>query len=238
MATKKTLELKAPKGKTLNEVFAKEKKTHLDGTVVVEEGYIEALEAPLNDLVKQGRAIQVTNQDEYEVAAKHLIGTKAIRSRVVAWFKESKSAAMAAHKAICKQENDMLAPLDLDEAWVRKGMNTYLQEEEDKRNAEAAEASRLEMARLRAKALDDEDPYERNVVEEVRRDPVISAPPVAKGISAVDEYHFEVIDASLVPADYRKVDEEKIGRVVKAMKGEIEIPGVRVWKTKSVRARL
>lgn len=52
---------------------------------------------------------------------------------------------------------------------------------------------------------------------------------VAEGVSIRNHWVFEVEDASKIPRAYLKPDEKKIGEVVRQLKGDTSIPGVRVW---------
>jgi len=42
-------------------------------------------------------------------------------------------------------------------------------------------------------------------------------------------WKFEVVDKALVPEDYKQVDMVKVGSVVRATKGTIAIPGIRIF---------
>ena len=46
----------------------------------------------------------------------------------------------------------------------------------------------------------------------------------------------EVVDEALIPRDYLMPDEVKIGKVVRATAGSLQIPGIRVFSYKSQRA--
>lgn len=65
-------------------------------------------------------------------------------------------------------------------------------------------------------------------------------PPAAPKVSGVQTrtvWRFRVVDASKVPDKYKVVDEKKIGGVVRALKGDTEIPGVEVWEESTMAAR-
>lgn len=61
--------------------------------------------------------------------------------------------------------------------------------------------------------------------------------PKANGLSIREYWDIEIIDASIVPREYCTPDEVMIRQVVKKMKGQIEIPGVRIFKKKSASVR-
>lgn len=56
-----------------------------------------------------------------------------------------------------------------------------------------------------------------------------SAPAKVAGISSRENWKFEVIDLSLVPREYLMIDEKKVSGVVKAMKAETKIAGIRAY---------
>lgn len=59
--------------------------------------------------------------------------------------------------------------------------------------------------------------------------PAVPEAPRSAGAAVRDNWEFEVVDPSAVPRTYLTVDEVKIGKVVRALKGQIEIPGVRIF---------
>ena len=59
------------------------------------------------------------------------------------------------------------------------------------------------------------------------------APKVA-GIATREVWRFEVTDPALVPREYLVVDESKIGKVVRALKGDAVIAGVRVYSERQL----
>jgi DNA polymerase III alpha subunit (gram-positive type) len=67
----------------------------------------------------------------------------------------------------------------------------------------------------------------------------IYTPPIQKqkGESTREYWKFEVIDDKLIPRKYLMVDTKKIQGVVSSLKGETEIPGVRVYSEKSMSFR-
>jgi hypothetical protein len=59
--------------------------------------------------------------------------------------------------------------------------------------------------------------------------PVIPIQPKTPGLAMRDNWEFKVEDPSVVPRAYLCVDEKLIGQVVRATKGKITIPGVRIF---------
>lgn len=63
--------------------------------------------------------------------------------------------------------------------------------------------------------------------------PVVQrAAPKVAGLSFREVAQFEIVDKSKLPPEYLIPDEVRIGKVVKALKLEANIPGVRVWMQK------
>lgn len=67
--------------------------------------------------------------------------------------------------------------------------------------------------------------------------PVVLTPstPKLEGVQERVSWKFEITDESLIPREYLMPDEKKIGGVVRAMKGETRIPGIRVFTDTSLR---
>lgn len=80
--------------------------------------------------------------------------------------------------------------------------------------------------------------------EELRTQAAMTVAPVvqvattkAAGVSTRQNWKYEITDASLIPREYLVVDDKKIGGVVRAMKGDTDIPGIRVYPEDTVAAR-
>jgi hypothetical protein len=58
-----------------------------------------------------------------------------------------------------------------------------------------------------------------------------------KGESTRKNWKFEIIDEKQIPREYLLVDETKIRKVVQALKGDTNIPGVRVYEEESMSFR-
>jgi len=71
--------------------------------------------------------------------------------------------------------------------------------------------------------------------------PVVFVPketPKVKGISYTTRWDFEVVDASLIPDEYKMPDLGKIRKVVDAMKSLTKIPGIRAYAKKIPNTRI
>lgn len=111
-------------------------------------------------------------------------------------------------------------------------------EAEERRLAEAVEAEERGDAEAAEQIL--EAPPEPVFVPEppaVFTPPPMPEPTKVEGVSFREKWVFAVTNPSAVPREYLAVDEKKIGAVVRAMKGETKIPGVRVWAESTVAAK-
>ncbi len=119
-------------------------------------------------------------------------------------------------------------PLDQADKVTRSKILAYRAEQE--RKAREAE----EINRLRMEAAKKEMELNGELTESVNLVDVAPAPPKTVhtdvgNLGTAKIWKFEVIDPALVPREYMAVDMVKIGQVVRATKGSISIPGIRVF---------
>lgn len=132
---------------------------------------------------------------------------------------------------------------------IRKAMAAY-QDAERRKQAEAQAAAEAEARRQqeklekRAERFEEKGNFDR--ADELRRQSEMTAAPVVAadipkvaGIATGTVWKFEVIKGQehLIPREYLSPDEKKIGGVVRSLKGDANIPGVRVWPETSVVGR-
>lgn len=205
----------------------------------------QALTQEVTDLEFQAEALAVTTDEEYQQAAEFGKAIKQKAAVVTEFFKPMKDSAYQAHKAICDREKTMLAPLKNAEAIVKKTMGVYVTEQERKRREQeealrrAAEAERerlLKEAAEKEKA-GDADGTEELLAEAVVMDeattfsaPTRSAPKVA-GVSTAKDWEIVEINERAVPvsvagAVIRPVDKAAVMRLIRATKGQVQIPGI------------
>jgi hypothetical protein len=193
------------------------------------------------------KEVAVSNAAEFAVAGEFLLSIKDYRKEVADTFDPIIKAAHATHKAAIAQKKRHDAPATRAEQLVKKRMGSWEQEEErrieqERREAEAAERKRVEEAQLAAaeaaEAAGDDEKAEQILDAPVPTPHVpkrAAAPPIP-GIKRQKRWTFEIVDPALVPREYLKVDEQKIGQVVRAMKAQASIPGVRTFETRGIAA--
>lgn len=219
--------------------------------VVEDEAKREALAAP-----KYAAGLSVTDQDTLDYAHAFLKAVKTRAEQIAASFDPQIGRAHELHKSLLAEKKKFTAPLEDAERIVKRTIAGYLAEEERKRNEIEAERARVEaIARAKAEAeyrkAQDASASGNNAKADAIIDkayaelenataaaPVVPDAPTAHGLALVENWKFQIIDKKLLPAEYLIPDEIKIGRVVRALKGEANIPGVRVYSEKTVSARI
>jgi len=183
------------------------------------------------------------------LAADFLLEIKRKRKWWSDWNKPAKQKLDALKKELLDRERQIDEPMERAENQILKPAMSRFQVEEDRKRKEEEDRLRAEAkkneedARLRdAQAMADDGHGE--LADAILAQPVVVAPVVVPrmetpaGISYRESWKFEVLDPDLVPREYLTVDEKKIGGVVRALKGETRIAGVRVWPEKTIAGRV
>jgi hypothetical protein len=148
---------------------------------------------------------------------------------VIAWFRETFITQLERSERLLKA-----AILEWQAQQDRK------RREEQQRAEDAARKERERLARLaeRANARGDEDKAEQHLArsEAIVAAPVAVASSKAPGISTRSVFEYEITDASLLPREYLLPDDKRIGAVVRAMKMDTNIPGIKVIERKTIAA--
>lgn len=200
--------------------------------------------------VRRSREVTIATPDDYEQAAELLKGYATLAKRVEEYFAEDIATAHKLHKSLTTKRKAALEKVEAEVARIKRAMAEWRQrQDEERRRQEAELAAKLkaeEDARILREAAALEAAGDTQtaaaIVEEqlaapapvVRLEP--AAPKVA-GVSMVEAWDFEVVNAALLPREYLVPDLAKIRGVVKALKGGARIPGVRVFRADQVRVR-
>jgi hypothetical protein len=199
--------------------------------------------------------IVIVNQEDYAAAAEFLKQVKTSANAVKDFFKDIKEAAAKTHRGICEKEKAYLTPLNNAEIHVKGIMGNYLQEQERIRRVKEAELRRQqeeaarkaadEAARLEAEGKQDEAEAALDIAVEIAElKPVVEmASTKVEGVSYTVDYDVTVTDALQVPTyisgvELRPVDLMAVKRYVKACKGAVTIPGIKITETKNMRVRV
>ena len=174
----------------------------------------QEFQSEAQSLIAQAHAIVVRNQDEFEQAVEFGKNVSAFIKRVETFFKPLKSAAKAAHQALCDREKEILAVPGKANAIAKAAVNAWKAEQKRKDDEAAALAREL--------GITDED--------------VPAGFQKVAGTRNTEVWLCEVENAGLVPREWCMPDEKRIREHIKiaqekALPGaQFSIPGVRAWK--------
>jgi hypothetical protein len=169
-------------------------------------------------------------------------------AKVAAFFAPLKQAAHKLHKTLCDREREILAPLERLDAAKRKAIADYKAEQDRLRQAEeqrlAEERHRLEQDLAAAEAARLEAAGEPEVARAVLAEAIAAPPAVValpditrqvSGLKFRTTWKWRYVGNNparamqLIPREYLAVDEQKIGAVVRGLKGMTKIPGIEVY---------
>lgn len=198
-------------------------------------------------LTEQVETFEVATVDDYERGAEILKAIKGALNGADAQRKKITQPLDVAKKQVMDLFRPFTDSLATAERTLKLRLVTWKNEQdriarEEQRKAD--EKARREREKLEAQARKAEEAG-RAERAEVLRDravstvaamPVTEAPKVG-GISTRSVWRFRVVDAAKVPDKYKLIDEKKIGGVVRALKGDTEIPGIEVWEESTMAAR-
>lgn len=178
-----------------------------------------------------------------------MLEVKRKRRAIEEWNAPAKAKANALVIEIRTRERQLTEPLERAEVEILKpSIARFNDEQERKRRAEEQrlrdeQKKREEDARLE-EAQQLEDSGEKELAAAVLDAPVTVAPVTLPeperpaGIQYRDAWKCEIINPALIPREYLMPDEKKIGGIARALKGETQIPGVRVYCEKTVAGRI
>lgn len=197
-------------------------------------------------LRKFAAGLVIRTEDAYRAAAERLKEIKGALAQIEDARTRITKPINDSLREVNAQARTAAEPFKADELTIKHAMLAFSDEQDRLREIEqrrANEIARKEQARLqeiadRAAAKGQENKAEQfqgraaAVVAPVSQ---VAAPKVG-GISIPKVWTFEITDASLIPREYLLVDETKIRKVVAALKGSTNIPGVRVTEVKRIAA--
>lgn len=197
----------------------------------------------------------IGSHEQYTGVADYLKTIKAFQRRVTDFFKPHKDRALASHRALCEDERKALEPAQNDElackrlllAWdseqdrirreeERRRQDEAQREAEERRIQEAAALEREAQAAGDTALLDEALEMMDAPVVAAAIAPVEKATPKVQGIAYKELWKFRIVDAARIPREYLKVDDVKVGGVVRSMKGATKIPGIECYPEKTVAA--
>jgi len=189
-------------------------------------------------IVRDAQTIIIKNDEQLHRAADLLKSIKSLQKQINKCFDPSIKAAHDAHKEILEAKKRQSEPLKKAEKIIKPKIAQYQDEQEHiRREAERKlqeELRKKEEEKLLKEAIGNEAVLDEPVVV-----PVVKMEDTTKheGISRVTEWHWRLKDFSIVPEEYKMLDEVKLNRVVRAMENNISIPGIEIYSEKKIRSK-
>jgi phosphoenolpyruvate carboxylase len=204
--------------------------------------------AQITRTVEHVALVTVTDHATYAQAGEDLVALKQLEQCIKEHYDEDCATAHKLHKSLTSKRTAALTAVTTARAYLTAQRTAYQAEQERlRREAERAAQAAIQ-AEEQARALADAALLEQQGQPELAASVVEAALtatpapivipsdlPKTDGVAIVERWDFEVLNARLVPAEYLMVDEKKVGAVVRAMKGETRIPGIRVFAVKGER---
>ena len=208
---------------------------------------VKKLTAESGSLAEQYQDFAITNAIGYTEAANDLKLIKGQLNAVNEKRLEITRPMDAAKKGVMDFFRPVVTRLENAERAIKKGMADWKREQdrlaaEEQRKEQERREKREAKLRQEAEEARDKGREARADILEDRADTVTSAPvapatPKVEGVSTRKVWRFEIVDPAAVPDQYKTIDEKKIGGVVRALKDQADIPGVRVYSEDVVSAR-
>ena len=221
---------------------------------VIEAGVVTVPEKVKVDalaLISRASAIVVRNQDDLDGANDYLAEIKRRIEYFSGLYDPQIAKANALHKGLLFDKKQFTDPLERAAKVINPKIADYLYEEDQKRLAvaRARQLAEDKAAREAEKAADKAHELIQNgqegrvaaVVEKAAEKieaikaaaPVMPDKPVAD-FALRETWSFRVKDALLIPRKYLFIDEVTIGKIVRAMKDQTDIPGIEPYPVRSV----
>lgn len=200
---------------------------------------VQHLTGDTGKLLELYQDYEVETQADYLAGANDLKAIKAMQKKIEEERKAITGPMDASKKAVMDFFRPFTAKLGSAEVVIKSRLLAWKEIEDRKvREAQRLENERAEKAaaklRKEAEVAEAKGKTARSEILEERAEVVQAAPlapaaPKVEGISTRTVWRFEVTHPNMVPDKYLLIDEKKIGGVVRALKGDTDIPGVRVY---------
>jgi hypothetical protein len=222
----------------------------VETTVVPPETQTSALAIP-----DQARALIVKDQAGLDAAKDFMLSIDVLAGKIEASFDPQIAQAHKLQKSLLAEKAKFMTPLTAAKYTVgRKAADFVAEQEAERKKAERERLDAEEKARQIAdKAVDKADKLEaegkdgaaaavvngahEKIQEIMQAAPEVPEAPDTFGLTVREDWKFSIVDAALIPREYLIPDEKKIGGIVRAMKDQANIPGVRVYAEKGVATR-
>ncbi len=192
-------------------------------------------------LIKQAAAVAVVDGESYVAAGEWWTRLKLFREKWAEKMKPITTSAHQLHKMTVALEKEIDKPLEERQRWIKGQMESYDREQQARAKAEelrlAEIARKAQEERVLAAAIEAEKNGQKEIAQAIINTPVQpvavvipkDVPKLENGPTFREVWQFEIERADLIPRAYLVPDMVKIGQVVRAMKSEANIPGIKVF---------
>jgi len=203
------------------------------------------LETIAGKMMDQYKTFTISSPEEYSASGDILKKVKGKLSELDDRQKEITRPMDEAKKAVMalfKKPRTLLENLESKIKDAILDFQDKMEREKLAKEAELRKAQEAEAKRLEAKARKTKDEEKRKELLESAEatraiTPMVNAEiPKVDGISMAENWTFEVINKDLIPREYLIPDEKTLGAVARATRGSLQIPGVKIYSYKGVKA--
>lgn len=187
----------------------------------------------VESVLAEMKELSVTDGEQAKQAGEFLTRVKLTQQIVTAVFEPERKRTYAEYQEVLKARDELTKPLERAEREVKRMISAWRTEEERKRREAEAAARKAEEERRLAEAMETGN---EEVLEKPIFAPQTPEPQKLDGISYMDVWRYEIVDEFKLPRAFLVPDEKAIARHVRENKGATQIPGVRVYCEKVVRA--
>lgn len=216
---------------------------------VLPEPVDERLDARSINMLERAKAFTCTTPEEYEVGDKVVSECAALVKRIKEIHDPICKATNVAHKTATGARKDLIDPIERASKMIDNTLGNYKMQHDRK---VAAEKKVLEDEAREAServCLEQAEELERANAPKELVDAVLEmgtesvqvekpqTPELYSKNSRTPDWDIEILDKELVPDYYKTVNEGAIRADVKSRKGNITIPGVRIFDTFKTRRK-
>lgn len=194
---------------------------------------VTVLQDEANKLQVYAQNLTITTNDDVKLATNDLSLLSKLKKAIEEKRKEYVTPINDHIKAVNETFKTILVPVEEADKITRQKVMAYQREQDCIRLAQE-EVNRLRIeAAKKEMELKGELTESVNLVEVVEVQKKVNADMGSLGTMKI--WKFEVIDKALVPEDYKQIDMVKVGAVVRASKGGVSIPGIRIFSEETLK---
>jgi hypothetical protein len=156
-------------------------------------------------------------------AAPQIVQARCITRREAQWFADAGKRFATMRKDLTKDRDQFCKPL---RAVAKRIADRYKPAIDGCQAVEDHVKEQIDAFQFREAAKAQAALAEATTPEEVTATVAAVVPATPQGTAQVETWGFRVVDTKLIPADYWLLDEKRLAREAKAMKGGLKIPGI------------